>query len=714
MRPASWIVPGFVLALLSPALAQAQTLPKTEYSCNFGNPDAGDRSGQSTVYRCRPTAGSSAPVFNVAVLKGASAEVYRAHGYLLGREAKSGPLNEAVSLVQFGLAQQSVWLRPSLRNVVNCFSTKLFDSLDYEFKANMAAFDEGYRQRLGTAAKYPTAQLHMAAVGIELDNIMTAVGYKHKALGQAALAEEHCPGGLLVKAIVEGGLKLVGRDKGLGCTSFAVPGKGPDGTILSEEGLLFARTLDAELVRSWNRVPTLFVMHEEGLDPDRRPYLSYVGTGSAGMIYPGGISGFNTEGITASLHQMWSADATLSVPAAETPKAALAPVIVQTILREARSIDDAIKIAKRYQIVATWAIFVADAKTGEIASIEISKGGVKAARRAQGRPMGQTNHIFDAGQKAFAFFPNYNKYNETRTRLATLEKAFVRLQDAAAQGHPYTAAQAATQLANHDDTNGRFEPFATTSVKAYDVMSTVMLPQAHKIYMSTGDFLPAPHSTFLGFQLDGDLNPVAAAGTLRDQTLAGTPGVFQSLNDFVQARLAYEFKDYAGAEHLTRQAITHSRSEELNGSSPDWADRKAGSLRTYNYILARVLALKATESPYSDGQTLGARQAAYEESRELFRTVIADPAVLPYQRALAEYHLGLTEMKFQSKRSWGAKLSPGTAALMKDALGVFQSGYQRVKPDSDIREMASNIANAQKVMDGKPVKAEDVDWVVIR
>ncbi len=60
--------------------------------------------------------------------------------------------------------------------------------------------------------------------------------------------------------------------------------------------------------------------------------------------------------------------------------------------------------------------------------------------------------------------------------------------------------------------------------------------------MSAGDFAPSPHATFLGFQLDDDLNPVAALGTLRDQSLAGTPGVLQSLSDYVQARLAYEFR----------------------------------------------------------------------------------------------------------------------------------------------------------------------------
>src|SRR5262249_54565190 len=161
-----------------------------------------------------------------------------------------------------------------------------------------------------------------------------------------------------------------------------------------------------------------------------------------------------------------------------------------------------------------------------------------------------------------------NKYNESHTRMEVLEKAFIRLQRQAAQGHPFDAAQAVTQLANHDDINGRFQPFGTTSVKAYDVMSAVMLPQAHKIYMTAGDFAPSPHATFLGFQLDEKLDPVALTGTLRDQTLASTQGVLQSLQDYVQARLAYEFKDYSEAERLLRQAIAHASDAGLNGADP--------------------------------------------------------------------------------------------------------------------------------------------------
>ena len=572
-----------------------------------------------------------------------------------------GPMREAIDLVNFGVAQHSAALRPSLENIVACFSRNLFDSLNPEFQANLASFEEGYRQRLGSAAKYPAPQLRLAAVGIELDNILTAIDYRHSTIGGALVAEKNCPGGLLLKVILNSGLKLFGRDKGLGCTAFAIPGKDKGGTALSREGLIFGRTLDAELMRSWNQVPTLFIMHEEGRDDRGRPYLPYVATGAAGLIYPGGITGYNTKGITVSLHQMYASETIFSVPASEPRKAALAPVIQQTILREARSIDDAVRIAKRYQAIATWTILIADTKTGEAAAIEITKGGVKLVRRTRHEPLAQTNHVFDKAQQAYAYFPSYNKYNETHTRMATLEKAFARLRQRAAQGHPIDAATAVAQLANHDDINGRFQPFGTTSVKSYDVMSTVMLPQANRIYMTVGDFAPSPHATFLGFQLDAHLNPVGLAGTLRDQSLAGTPGVLQSLDDYIQARLAYELKNYTEAERLIRQAIAHASEEGTQAADPAWSDRKSGALRIYNYILARLLALKSTQNLAGPNQSRLARNSSYNESRQLFTAVIKDPGVLPYQRALAEYHYGLAELKFRNSFRF-ARLSPETIA----------------------------------------------------
>ncbi len=111
MRRLNWALLSFMLAPLAIGAAYAKPLPKAEYACNFANPDPQDRSGDSVVYRCRPAGGDNALVFNVAVLKGVSEEVNRAHGYLLAREAEQGPLSEVVDLVKFSVSQHSFFLR---------------------------------------------------------------------------------------------------------------------------------------------------------------------------------------------------------------------------------------------------------------------------------------------------------------------------------------------------------------------------------------------------------------------------------------------------------------------------------------------------------------------------------------------------------------------------------------------------------------------------
>jgi hypothetical protein len=54
---------------------------------------------------------------------------------------------------------------------------------------------------------------------------------------------------------------------------------------------------------------------------------------------------------------------------------------------------------------------------------------------------------------------------------------------------------------------------------------------------------------------------------------------------------------------------------------------------------------------------------------------------------------------------------------MKDALRVFRSASREIDAGVKIQEMADNISNAQKVLDGlagRSLQAGDIDWVVIR
>src|SRR3546814_13447754 len=79
------------------------------------------------------------------------------------------------------------------------------------------------------------------------------------------------------------------------CTVFAVPP-----ALASGGRLLHARNRDADLY-NWNKAPVLSLIDETADQPDWHKYAAF---GTAGLIYPGGISGLNDAGLAASLHQM--------------------------------------------------------------------------------------------------------------------------------------------------------------------------------------------------------------------------------------------------------------------------------------------------------------------------------------------------------------------------------------------------------------------------
>ena len=127
--------------------------------------------------------------------------------------------------------------------------------------------------------------------------------------------------------------------------------------------------------------------------------------------------------------------------------------------------------------------------------------------------------------------------------------------------------------------------------------------------------------------------------------------------------------------------------------------------------------LLSSEARANRGAVPQSKSSAYSEAIQLFASVIKDPAVLPYQRALAEYHSGLADLKFKGRSTRAMRLSPEAVGYVNDAVSVFKAAYQELKATVDIKEMETNIANAEKLLGGEDdnsLKADDIDWVVIR
>ncbi len=689
IRNFSWFVRGvfpgkilvgvLLLGGLVPVNGRTQTLlplVPQGYDCDLQNPlrTSGAR-GEQRLYECRGRApvpqGDRRLIVNrenrlfVAVLSGSHREIARAHGELLGDYAESGVIHESIDHVNYGVSQQSLLVQPTILGITKCLTNHLYGSLSDEFRASVDAYYEGYSlrmRRLGRTPKFSPDDLKFAAVGIELANTLDAMNESGSMLRTSL---RYCPlqtvigaplglfvGGLFggIGSIVEGKTPFK-----LGCTGFVVPETSSNGKLLSSIGLVHGRNLDGELMRSWSQHPVIFLVRETGR-------LAYLASGSAGLIYPGGVSGTNEAGISVSLHQMYSARTQVSGAANTT---AMAPALQERILREARSLDEALRIARSVKSMASWTILISDAKTGESASIELTEGGVSLSRRVRAEPLGQSNHFFDPAQAPYAYFPNLHKKLETEVRLQTMEKRFQRLRAAGAS--PWSLQESFDQLANQEDVEGRFQAFGTTATKAYGVMSTIMIPAQRQIWMTTGDASPAPHSTYIGIEADPSWREVRFVGIGRAKTLGGRPRLLRGMESYVLARLAYERGQKAKALAHLDQSVRDFDQENVNEPN-------------FTYMRARL---------YADMKDA---RAGNEFNRYL------------QMDGTTEHHRALAIM-FRSSLSGGLNMSD---------LAWAKSVFERAERQHGQRETRLNLETVEKLMQGQSVSSQKLDWVVFR
>src|SRR3546814_5636777 len=134
------------------------------------------------------------------------------------------------------------------------------------------------------------------------------------------------------------------------CTGFAVPP-----ALASGGRLLHARNLDADLY-NWNKAPVLSLLDETADHPGWHKYAAF---GTAGLIYPGGISGLKDAGLAASLHQMSTTELERGFL---TGTGDIAPFTKQRMLREAASIGEAVALATAAPHFAARSLLVSERK----------------------------------------------------------------------------------------------------------------------------------------------------------------------------------------------------------------------------------------------------------------------------------------------------------------------------------------------------------------
>jgi hypothetical protein len=466
------------------------------------------------------------------------------HGRLLAREMEVGAFPEIVSTIARNVNLESETFSRVASALYRAYSDRILEHCSDEFRDAVEALAAGYREAAGDP-RFTDLEVRDAIIAIEVGNVVDGVLHAFSIPGARAA---RAPGVLALIASrlsdpeVENYLEAAQQDEAkqrdigaalqvlggpnnrvdFACTGFAVPAP------LAAGGLhLHARNLDADLY-NWNRAPVLLLLDETGGHPSWHRYAAF---GTAGLIYPGGISGLNDAGIAVSLHQM----STTEVESGFLfDTGDIAPFVEQRILREAGSVDDAVDLARAIRHFAAWTIFVSDAKTGAARRIELNGERVRVTKH-ENEAVAQTNHFLhpDMVERHFDedddhFTPSFGKWLETHARYDSVRAAL----DADAGRSRIDVAWAIDWLASSRD--GGLEPIRTALPappdplaaeraygrvprKVYGQLGSIVRadpkrrPWRDEVWMTTGDRLPSPHSSYIGFVVDWEgfeLNPL--------------------------------------------------------------------------------------------------------------------------------------------------------------------------------------------------------------
>lgn len=450
---------------------------------------------KSELQACTLTdAGGVKKKFHLFKGEGTPEEIQFSHGFLMAEQINHGSIEELLGYFERE-SQAMGKFRWAFEGLQNCHMNRLKESVSNEFINVMSAVAQGYAAGMkakGLPVKYSEADFVLGLLGIEFGNVMGGIAHEAgekplKALAQVLgqcriiLAKEG------IKAILKGLRTKQADDRKMGCVGLVAPDS------FTGQGVIHGRNLDqTPLMKSWAKSPVIYLLKETGKIP-------YVAAGTAGLVYPGGISGFNQAGLSVSLHQM---NTTRWDTSHKSGSAEVVPYLQQRILREARSIEEAFEIVKKTNVFSSWTIFISDSKDNdgkmisEVASIEVSARHKVIARRKNNEAMSQSNHFIDPKLQKEHYHSTLAAYLETQSRLLQMEKI---LNEGKGRIDVDWAMEA---LSSHVDYFEGDRSFGRTAVKLSNIMSSIAHPAKGEFWMTVGDKKPAAHSWYVGSRVD--------------------------------------------------------------------------------------------------------------------------------------------------------------------------------------------------------------------
>jgi hypothetical protein len=528
--------------------------------------------------------------FFVLAQKGRFADICYDHGRLLAKEVEDGVFPEILATIAHDVdasrSKETGKVDEILGAFFNRLSRDVLKSTSDEFRRGVEALADGCFAELTNPLFNDTAVEH-ACVAIDTGNVAT--GFEHLQSASPLSVRTGHWRRYAVRAWATHGWGRVygetgestaeddedladwldnmrrvrrGRRAGMGCTGFwAAPG-------LTSDGLgLHARNFDGAFF-SWNNHPILHLIDETDQNAS---WHRYAAIGTAGLVYPGGISGMNDAGLAVSLHQMSTVNFSVGDGSGDFD---VAPYVQQRMLREASTLDEAVDIARERKHFASWTILVSHAPSGKALRIELNGADDVESGKHVNRVepsdkadrLVQTNHFLsDALRERHNtledahFTHSVGKWMESRARFKTAEE---RLDEHIANGD-FGTAEAHDLQASHVDgaLDGAPRSFGRTICKAYSLMSSIARASADRahpadeIWFTIGERLPGPHATLAGFHIDWAGLKATAAGTHVAATVDA--GQLAALEAYVEAfSICDRPRDASGAYYRRKPTAT--------------------------------------------------------------------------------------------------------------------------------------------------------------
>jgi predicted choloylglycine hydrolase len=426
-------------------------------------------------------------------IKGDMSDVAYYHGKFLSNEMKDGVIKAVMTRKEESFNALEKSERETFETVFKCIKSRYKRSIKKSFIKEL--------ERLADGAKMSRKKVLEATLMIEMSSYIDALDVKMSQNKKKAYLELMSQCGLRLASksftnIIKKVTKPLKKLK-MGCTGFVAGNE-----FTSGDEFLHGRNFDTGLLGVFDKYPVI-------LRHTPKKGHTYIGMSSAGLHYSGGITGLNSKGISVSTHELRTTKVRTLYTATRPNNnrrpgvrkrikyGVIAPYMANLIVKEASSIDQAIKLIKSYGHFGAWTFFISDSKTNEAASIEVSGDIVRVAMRRKGS-LSQANHFRHADTAKYNFEYSINKSLESRARISHVEESLRN-----SRGR-IDSQWGIDMLSGHIDHYMGVRSFGRTVSKVYTSMSHVIDSSNNELWFSLGESFPANFSTFLGIQIDFD------------------------------------------------------------------------------------------------------------------------------------------------------------------------------------------------------------------